>query len=254
VHDRLLPATLPNIQGLELAAASLTCTEAGGDFFDVIPEAHGSPSRTALLVGDVSGHGLDAALLMATARGVLREHLQRSDSLAGAVAAANATLYGDFLATGRFMTMFLLCLDPASGTMAWVRAGHDPALVYYPEEDRFLALEGRGMPLGVLEAPPCEADNQAPLAKSCLVAIGTDGIWEARDLAGEMFGKERFKELPRASAHLPAGQIVAAVYEEVFRHTRGVKLQDDVTLVIVKFNPPPGHPGQSVEAALAAGI
>lgn len=233
----MLPATLPNIQGLELAAASLTCTEAGGDFFDVIPEAHGSPSRTALLVGDVSGHGLDAALLMATARAFLRMRALQAGSPAEAVTDVNRLLTRDTYGTGRFMTLFYLEYDHATRSMTWVRAGHDPAILYRAREDIFEELAGPGIPLGALEDRTF-AQLEAPVPRpGDVLLLGSDGLWEARGPSGEMFGKERVRQALRAAAAQPAQEVLQALLKTLEDFRGHGAPEDDVTLLVMKTLP-----------------
>jgi sigma-B regulation protein RsbU (phosphoserine phosphatase) len=104
-----------------------------------------------VVVGDITGHGVDAALLMATARAFLRMRASQPGTLTDTVTAMNRHLVEDVSETGKFMTLFFLTLDVGKKTIEWVRAGHDPAWLYDPDEDRFEDLKGAGVALGVTE-------------------------------------------------------------------------------------------------------
>jgi sigma-B regulation protein RsbU (phosphoserine phosphatase) len=134
------------------------------------------------------------------------------------------------------MTLFYLTIDPEKDRIDWVRAGHDPALIYDPGRDEFTELKGSGMALGVNENFDYQENNISGLANGQIIAIGTDGIWEAVNSAGEMFGKARFRNIIRKNAKAGSGDILNAVYDELNQFTRGKKFEDDITLVIIKVD------------------
>jgi sigma-B regulation protein RsbU (phosphoserine phosphatase) len=134
------------------------------------------------------------------------------------------------------MTLFYAEIDPLSKTLQWVRAGHDPALVYDPGRDEFTELKGDGVALGLRENFDYQENNISGLANGQIIAIGTDGIWEAVNSNGEMFGKERFRDILRENAGAGSGDILNAVYTELDQFTRGQKSEDDITLVIIKVD------------------
>jgi sigma-B regulation protein RsbU (phosphoserine phosphatase) len=115
-----------------------------------------------------------------------------------------------------------------------VRAGHEPALLYCPVRDRFEELAGIGLPLGVDKDADFTEQAVPALHPGTLLAVGTDGIWEARDPEGRFFGKERFRDILRRKAAADAQDMVTAVFDEVARFCRGMPYQDDVTLVVIK--------------------
>jgi len=196
-----------------------------------------------IVVGDISGHGVDAALLMTSARAFIHTQAKRQRSPAQMVSSMNRYLSSDMAETGHFMTLFLMEIDPVNQTTRWVRAGHDPALMFLPHEDRFTELGGGGMPLGVDEnAEYSEADSDG-LAPGTIIALGTDGIWEAENLDGEPFGKQRLQEIIRRHADHSSATILDKVFDALKRFTGGVPAHDDVTLVIVKVHPEAEQPG-----------
>ena len=146
----------------------------------------------------------------------------------------NRHLTQDVLESGRFMTLFYLTVDPEHDLLEWVRAGHDPALIYDPVQDLFEELKGIGVALGVDEGFNYQANHKTGITNGQIIAIGTDGIWEAINSDGEMFGKDRFRNILRRNAHAGASEILNAVYSELNQFTMGQKTEDDITLVIIK--------------------
>jgi sigma-B regulation protein RsbU (phosphoserine phosphatase) len=242
VQKSLLPRGGPEVRGLDVAGRNLSCEEIGGDYFDFIwrREAPGEP--VSVVVGDIAGHGVDSALLMTAARAFLRMRASQPGSLAEVVGAMNRHLAEDVLESGNFMTLFYLTLDLAADRLEWVRAGHDPALLYDPERDRFEELKGGGPALGIDGATTYPVSTRRGIARGQVIAVGTDGIWEARNTAGVMYGKERFQALLRRHHRESAGRILEAVFQDLARHTRGVRTEDDITLVVVKITRDGGPP------------
>lgn len=236
----LLPAVMPVLPGLDIAGASRYCDETGGDYYDAIENAHGQPGRTAFLVGDVSGHGVDAALLMTTARAFLRMRAHQPGTPAQVADEVNAFLAADTFGTGRFMTLFYLELDAAGdplrsgGQLRWVRAGHDPAMLYVASTGLFEELDGHGIPLGALEQHSYSEHSRPALAPGDVLLIGSDGMWEARDPEGTMFGKERVRSVLRRNAHAPAAAMIAALLDALDAFMAGQAMEDDVTLLVIK--------------------
>ena len=237
VQKSLLPQDKPVVQGLDIAGKNVSCDEIGGDYFDFLWRRDTKKGPFSVVVGDISGHGVESALLMTTARAFLRMRASQPGTISEIITAMNRHLTRDVLETGRFMTLFYLTIDPEKDRIDWVRAGHDPALVYDPGRDAFTELKGDGVALGVKENFDYHENNISGLTNGQIIAIGTDGIWEAINSNGEMFGKERFRNIIRKNAGSGSGDIVAAVYNELNQFTRGQKSEDDITLVIIKIQP-----------------
>ena len=225
--------------GLDVAGRNRSCDEIGGDYFDFIRRADMTARSLSLVVGDVSGHGLDAALLMTTAWGFLRMRASQGGTLGDIVEDMNRHLVDDLEGSNHFMTLFFLTVDLAGRRLEWVRAGHDPAQRYDPVRDRFDELEGYGLALGIDDAAVYPEATMGGLAPGQVIAVGTDGIWEARDRSGVMFGKARFKDLIRRHHRQAAGAILEAIFQDLAEHTRGGHAEDDMTLVIVKIEADP---------------
>ena len=236
VQKSLLPQDKPLVQGLDIAGKNVSCDEIGGDYFDFLWRRDTQKGPFSVVVGDISGHGVDSALLMTTARAFLRMRASQPGTISEIVTAMNRHLTRDVLETGRFMTLFYMTIDPGNNRLDWVRAGHDPAVMYDPVRDEFEELKGSGVALGVNEAFDYEENYWKGLSDGQIIAIGTDGIWEAVNRKGEMFGKERFRDIIRKNARAGAADILNAVYSELSRFTKGQKSEDDITLVIIKID------------------
>ena len=234
VQKSLLPRQGLRFDGLEIAGRSLSCEEIGGDYFDYLWGEQYSNNPFSVVVGDITGHGVDAALLMTTARAFLRMRASQSGSISQIVNEMNHHLARDVLDSGRFMTLFYLTVDTKSRNLRWVRAGHDPAIVYDPSHDRFEELKGEGLALGVNDTFSYEENLRTGLVEGQIIAVGTDGIWEARNKDGEMYGKARLQNILRREANETAEGILTAVYGDITEFTRGMRIEDDITLVVIK--------------------
>ena len=235
IQKSLLPQKSPKIPGLDIAGKNITCDEIGGDYFDFLwdLECEGNPFDA--VVGDVTGHGVDAALLMTSARAFLRMRASQCGGISQIVTEMNRHLTMDILHTGRFMTMFYISIDVENKNLSWVRAGHDPAIIYDPNFDQFEELKGTGLALGVDKDYIFDENIKTGLVQGQIIAIGTDGIWETFNKDGKMFGKERFREIIRNNAHMGSSDILNAIFNEIDRFSLGVKTADDITLVIIKI-------------------
>ena len=236
VQQSLLPAKTPHVRGLEIAARSKYCDQTGGDYYDYLAVEGMSPNSLMIALGDVTGHGIAAAMLMATARGVLRSQAQSEDSLGKLLTHVNRHLVAD-TSGDRFMTMFLAIVDTETMSMRWASAGHDHPLIYDPESGLLTELdaEGGGMPLGVSPVEEYHELTFTGLHAGQVMLVGTDGLWEARGTSGELFGKDRVGEVIAATRHLSAAQIDAAIYERLQAFCGRPSHDDDITYVILKL-------------------
>jgi serine phosphatase RsbU (regulator of sigma subunit) len=236
VQQSLLPQNAPTLSGLDVAAHSQYCDETGGDYYDFIDIAELPNRQTLVAVGDVTGHGIGAALLMATARGSVRASAVSGVSLGQIMSRVNHVLAGD-ARHGLFMTLALLILDPAARTIRYASAGHDAPILYDPARDVFEELQGADIPLGIETDVTYQQYLRSDVHDEAILLVGTDGIWEARNTTGEMFGKARLRELVRAHAKGPAAEIAAALDQALAAFTHPHPLHDDVTFVILKILP-----------------
>ena len=238
VQQNLLPDREPEVDGLDIAGTSIYCDETGGDYYDYIPYRGGAAEGMplAVVVGDVSGHGVSAALLMATARALLRQRLSLTGDLAEVMNDVNRQLAQDIGASGQFMTLTALAVDPAAGDLVWVRAGHDPAILFDPQREQFEQLGGPGIALGVDPFYGYAVQRRRRLTDGSVVLLATDGIWETCNPSGEMFGKERIFALLKHHARETAGTIRDRLVEGLEDFRGSGEPEDDVTLVVVKLN------------------
>ncbi|GAB7023858.1 SpoIIE family protein phosphatase [Salidesulfovibrio brasiliensis] len=233
VQELLLPDSAPDLPGYDIAGSLLYSDQTGGDYFDFLPVEGRDGSAFAVVVGDVTGHGMQAALLMATARALLQGISGTRTGLERRIELVNNSLSRDLEETGRFMTMFYLQLSPDSAMVRWVRAGHDPALTLKPDSDEFGELRGEGLPLGV--APDMKYEpGETDLVPGELVILATDGLWEAHSPEGEMFGKERLLAIVRQNRDKDPDEIVRAAFEAVTEHVGRAGREDDMTMVVIR--------------------
>lgn len=233
VQQNLLPSTTPEVEGLDIAGHSIYCDETGGDYYDFLDVSGLSRTTAAIALGDVTGHGIAAAMLMATARGILRSRAQEPGSLADLLIHMNDLLVND-TAGERFMTMFLMTIDASRGEMRWASAGHDPVFIYDPEADALTEPEGGGVPLGILAGADYEEYSSTNVHTGQIYLAATDGVWETFNEGREPFGKERLRRLIRDNAHRSAAEISTELREQLDRFRGESSQDDDVTFVIVK--------------------
>lgn len=191
--------------------------------------------KLGVVVGDVSDHGVHSALLMTTARAFIRLRASLPGDIGTIVSDVNHHLTVDIEDGGQFMTLFFLSIDLNKGMLNWVRAGHDPALVYDPATDKITALKGEGIPLGIKGNYPYPVNRSASLSQGQVVVLSTDGVWEARNREGEIFGKDRFYQILRSNAGSSAASIIDTVIDRVRKFQDGFKTEDDITIVVIKI-------------------
>ena len=234
VQQNLLPRHPPRDKCFDIAGTSLYCDETGGDYYDYIKLPWLGPNALGIAVGDVSGHGVASALLMASVRAYLRCRVLHPGSVAEIITDVNRLVSADTLETGQFMTLFLLVIDAQTGRLTWVRAGHHPALFYSPIRGCCGELDGEGISLGMTKN--WKYREYSLTAKSGeIFFLTTDGVWEAQNEQGEMFGHKRFKEIIGNNAVLSADGIRESIMEEVVAFQGKTPPDDDITLVVLKY-------------------
>jgi phosphoserine phosphatase RsbU/P len=243
VQQSLLPLTDPVDDRLQVVGRAVYCDATGGDYYDYLDVAHLRASRQDsaggcmfIALGDVQGHGVGAALLMATARAALRAQALDQTSLATLMHRVNTVLATDNR-HNRFMTMVLVTVHVDAqgiGGLRFASAGHDPPIVFDPRSDQFTELQGGDVPLGMFEGTDYQEYAHNALAPGSIIMIGTDGIWEMPSPSGEIFGKPRMLELIRLHAHRPAKDIADALQTALDSWRAAQAAEDDVTFVLVK--------------------
>jgi phosphoserine phosphatase RsbU/P len=188
IQESMLPKQNPTIPGYRIEGRSVPSGAVGGDFFDYIPMSDG---RLAMVLADVSGKGLPAALLMATTRGVLRSLVRQSANASDILSQLNTTLIEDFPAE-KFVTMVVAVLDPATGIVRIANAGHPFPLLISNGVATYHSSEC-GLPLGIMESAYCE--TEIALQHDSALVLYSDGISERTNLAGDEYGLERLREI-----------------------------------------------------------
>ena len=238
VQLTLLPQNDYSDTGITASGVSIYCDETGGDYFDFI-ESETHPGKLHIAVGDVVGHGIGAALLMATLRALLRARVQKPGSAAERITDVNRYLCWDTLQYGNFSSLFYLEIDPQLNTVQWVRAGHEPALLFTPANGSFTELQGKGLVLG-LDTDLQYKDNSSYLthAKHLLI-IGSDGVWELENEQQQRFGKNRVKKIIRDHHNLQPSEIIKKITDEITLFRGHAEQMDDITLVVIALEPAP---------------
>ena len=235
VQQNLLPLQAPQIRGLDIAARSIYCDETGGDFYDFLEIQRHSAPCLGIAVGDVSGHGVSAALLMATTRAFIKSKVTEPDSIAGSITSVNELLAQDTRDSGQFVTLFYTEISPGTKSLRWVRAGHDPAIFYDSRSDKFKELRGHGMALGIDPAFRYQESSVEKISAGNILVIATDGLWETQNQKGEMFGKQRLRTLVRQHAESSSDVILEAVINSIKKFQGSVTQEDDITLLVIKI-------------------
>jgi sigma-B regulation protein RsbU (phosphoserine phosphatase) len=236
VQQNLLPQKNPDIDGLDIIGKSIYCDKTGGDYFDFLDTGDPRKGEISVVVGDVSDHGIPSALLMATARGSIRQRSSLPGSIGRIVSDVNHQLTRDVGESGQFMTLFYLTIELDARRLQWVRAGHDPAIFYDPNMDTFEDLMGAGMALGLDQDWQYNANEKTGLTGGQIILLGTDGIWEARNRKGEMFGKRPIYEIVRQNTAGSAKEILDQIIQSLMRFQEDFRPEDDVTLVVIKID------------------
>jgi sigma-B regulation protein RsbU (phosphoserine phosphatase) len=235
VQQNLLPKSNLKVNGFDIAGKSVYCDETGGDYYDFIAIGDNDKHKIGVAIGDVSGHGISSALLMAAVRSSLRQRASLPGSTAKIISDVNRQLVKDVEDSGQFMTMFFLALDTATRKLEWVRAGHDPAMLYDPGSDSFSELGGSGIALGVDAEWIYEDNKKTDFSKGQIIFLSTDGVWEVRNKKGEMLGKEPILNAIRQNSSSDATQIIDAIFDILDKFIGEVKIEDDITSVIIKM-------------------
>ena len=230
IQRAFLPEAPPGLQGFEIDGWNEPCRETGGDYYDYLRLPGG---RLGLAIGDVSGHGIGPALLMANARAALRALLQIDESPGDVLGRLNGLLVADML-EDHFMTMFVGVLDLTTRRFRYAVAGHERPLLLRANADEFAPLDGEGMPLGIVPGLRYAEGDVVTLKHGNLLACFTDGLWEATNPSGEIFGHDRLRAALLRTRAGSASDIVSAVRQEASDFAEGVRQSDDLTLMALK--------------------
>ena len=241
IQQSFLPRTLPALPGWQLAAYSRGAQAVGGDFYDCIELADG---HLGLVVADVCGKGVTAALFVALTRSLLRAAsqapwifqgrmvLDAESVLTGALWLVNDYICREHADSNMFITLFYAVLNPASGSLSYVNAGHNPPLLVTDGGASIHETDAGALPVGIMPSQSYEVLRTSIGPGERLVAF-SDGITEAMDVAGEPYNDERLHAALRANAALETPELVATIIAEVDAYAAGAPQADDITLLIV---------------------
>jgi len=226
-----LPKKSPQISGLDLFAGSRPASHVGGDFYDFIK----LPNKPfTFTVGDVSGKGMPAALLMAMTRTVIRTktNVEPTPTPEVILDNCNSELYDDFTEVSMFATVFVGQIEPKNNQLVYANAGHSP-VIYCPVKGEPRMLEADGTAMGVLPTSLSE-DHTITMNKGDVLVVATDGFSEAENTAGEFFGYDRLLKVVKVLSKKPAKAIVEGLYETISNFSAGHRQDDDQTLIVLK--------------------
>lgn len=229
IQKSFLPDSIPEIKGFQLSALNIPAKEVGGDFYDFIPI---SDDKMGIVIADVSGKSVPAALFMALSRTVVRAKAKGNPQVAEVIREANKMIAEDSK-TSMFVTFFYGILDEKEKNLKYVNAGHNPPLYFNDHGDDLFMLKARGMALGVMEEISLE-EKEITLDKGDVVVFYTDGITEAMNKDKQLFGEERLLEEIKRNHHLSAEEITEKIQNSVLEFCGKEPQFDDITLVVLK--------------------
>jgi PAS domain S-box-containing protein len=229
VQQRLFPAHAPPVPGFDIYGATFVADVTGGDYYDFIP----LPGEClGIVVADVSGHGVDSALLMAETRAVLRATAQTTSEPSEILAVVNRVLHADMEAH-RFATLLLVSLHLPSRSLAFSSAGHTPGYLLDSRGAVKRSLSATGLPLGLFPDSRYETSSLLRVDPGDTVVLLTDGVTDCGIPEGELFGAERALEVIRSSRGAASADVVERLYRAVRAFENGGPQRDDVTTVVV---------------------
>lgn len=228
IQQRFQPTAPPLVPGYELQGISFPCYEIGGDYYDFIQRDDG---RLVIALGDVSGKGTAAALLMSSLHAAIHAQTGSHDTLVETISAVNRYL-AENIPPNRFVTLFYAELDPESGALSFLNAGHNPPLIIHAA-GTVEQLASGGLPLGI-KADADYREGRTHLQLGDVLVIYSDGVTEAASPNGEEFGPTRLYEVVSRNVDASAAGIRDRIESALTKFSQGTQAADDITLVIVK--------------------
>jgi len=230
IQQRLFPKSAPACSGFDIGGSTFPAEATGGDYFDYLPMVH---DRLGLVVGDVTGHGVGPALLMAETRAYLRVLAGRREDAGEILTRTNGILAED-VGSERFITLFLGCIDPKTRGFVYASAGHPAGYILDAGGAIKATLKRTGIPLGMKADTQYASAQEIILSPGDLVLLLTDGIEEASAPDESLFGLERILDTVRANRARPAQEIVQSLYEAARAFADNAPQLDDITAIVVK--------------------
>lgn len=231
VQQNLLPDRSPYLDNFDISGTSIYCDETGGDYYDyfLLPD-----DKLGIVVADACGHGIGAAMLMTSVRAFLTSAVRDYHSPAQLLKDINNHITLDCAKSGRFTTMFFLEINGRTRSLRWVRAGHEPAVIFHADSQTFAHLDGAGLVLGVDDSFDFADSTTSACQAGDIILIGTDGINETRNKDQQIFGHKRLEEIIREHRQDSAKVIQQTIVKEVDTFRGDLAQEDDITLVVIK--------------------
>lgn len=242
IQQRFQPTAPPVVPGYELQGISFPCYEIGGDYYDFIERENG---RLVIALGDVSGKGTAAALLMSSLHASVHAQTGSHDTLSETISAVNRYL-ADNIPANRFVTLFYAELDPASGALSFLNAGHNPPLIVHAA-GTVEQLASGGLPLGIKRNAEYR-EGRTQMQMGDILVIYSDGVTEAASPSGEEFGATRLYEVVSRNIDASAAGVRDRIESALTKFSQGTQAADDITLVIVK------RQAETKQLSVAAGL
>jgi serine phosphatase RsbU (regulator of sigma subunit) len=234
IQQGLLPKEIPELGDFEIAGFNKPADQTGGDYYGWFRLSDG---RTAFTLADVTGHGISSALIASASHAYSRASMGQDSDLAAIVSRINRLLCAD-LPPGRLVTFVAGALDPATGRVELLSAGHAPLLLYTARDGRVQSFEAHGVPFGVLAGVPYGPPQEIVLAPGDMVVLITDGFFEWTNARDEDFGFERLHAAIRAASGYSPDRLIAHLHESVTAFAGGTPQNDDLTAVVLKRRHP----------------
>jgi sigma-B regulation protein RsbU (phosphoserine phosphatase) len=231
IQMSLLPSAPPELPGIEIGGHCISAAHVGGDYYDFF--RHDDHSID-MLIADVSGHSVGAALIMAEVRTLLRAQVNSSHNSSSILQNLNTQLYDDLTRAELFITMFYAKYSSATGRLSYANAGHNHPMIYRKGHSSCTELDADGLIIGVKPSVVFE-ERVIELQKGDVLLFYTDGLTEATNSKGEMFQNGRVCSHLRSVAHLPVKDIIDSFYRSVAEFTGSTTLQDDISIVVLKI-------------------
>lgn len=231
IQKSFLPDKLPSPKGFDIAATTIPAREVGGDFYDFIL----SDGGLQLVIADVSGKGVPAALFMALSRTIMRACVAAHEKASERLSCANNMIMADSGSgtSGMFVTLFYASMGREDRKLVYVNAGHNPPLLFRTATGRIEMMEVTGVALGMMANMDYE-QRQLDLESGDILLLYTDGIVEAMNGKEELYGQKRLESSLAASAELSAQEILDKILRDLRQFTEGEEQSDDITAVVIK--------------------
>ncbi len=231
IQRSFLPAVAPSVPGLDIAGHNAACRTVGGDYYDFFAYPNG---HVAMVLGDVSGKGMPASLLMMGLQARVQNLIDEPESLAKAMTRINRITSAN-CPSNRFISFFMCVLDATTGTIAYANAGHNPPIIVRTDGS-YDSLEGGGPPLGIMGSIEFQ-QYQARMHKGDILAIYSDGVTEAATPGDEEFETANLAKTLAAHSGESARSMIGEVNQALTAWTEGAPPADDITLIVARLLP-----------------